>query len=170
MSDPRGIEERLDWFLTHNPSGPGMCAQQHGRMSGMDLLSRIAVDPVTDCHNWMGARSLGYGIIEAPGYRARGDRRVLMAHRVMYEMAHGFTDAEHVHHRCENKKCVNPEHLQPLTQQENNRLAYSTYRDGTCERGHSDIRTTKTGRHYCRTCNADRMRLVRAQNRGDQND
>ena len=27
MTDPRGVEERLAWFLTHNPSGPGMCAQ-----------------------------------------------------------------------------------------------------------------------------------------------
>ena len=104
---------------------------------------------------------MGYGVIEAPGYRARGERRVLMAHRVMWEMAHGFTDAEHVHHRCENKKCVNPEHLQPMTHRENNRLAYSTYRDGTCERGHTDIRLSKSGRHYCRTCNTERMRRSR---------
>jgi len=27
MSSPRGIEERIDWFQTHNPSGSGMCAQ-----------------------------------------------------------------------------------------------------------------------------------------------
>lgn len=27
MSSPRGIEERIDWFMEHNPSGPGMCAQ-----------------------------------------------------------------------------------------------------------------------------------------------
>lgn len=27
MSEPRGIEQRIDWFLTHDPSGSGMCAQ-----------------------------------------------------------------------------------------------------------------------------------------------
>ena len=27
MSEPRGIEERIEWFQTHNPSGSGMCAQ-----------------------------------------------------------------------------------------------------------------------------------------------
>jgi len=34
MSEPRGIEERLDWFLSHNPSGPGMCAQHSWRALG----------------------------------------------------------------------------------------------------------------------------------------
>jgi hypothetical protein len=27
MTAPRGVEERIEWFLTHRPSGPGMCAQ-----------------------------------------------------------------------------------------------------------------------------------------------
>lgn len=27
MSEPRGIEERIDWFQSHSPSGSGMCAQ-----------------------------------------------------------------------------------------------------------------------------------------------
>lgn len=27
MAEPRGIQERIDWFLSHRPSGPGMCAQ-----------------------------------------------------------------------------------------------------------------------------------------------
>jgi hypothetical protein len=138
---------------------------------GMDLLSRIEVDPETGCHLWTGyIGTYGYGLIEVPGYRAVGSRRILAAHRVMWEMAHGFTDAEHVHHKCENPPCVNPAHLQPMTHKENNRLAYSTYREGTCERGHTDIRTSKSGRHYCRTCNTDRMRLVRTRDRGDQND
>jgi hypothetical protein len=137
----------------------------------MDLLSRVEVDPDTGCHVWTGNRSsYGYGVIDAPGYRALGQRRILGAHRVMWEMVNGFTTAEHVHHMCENPPCVNPAHLQPMTHRENNRLAYSTYRDGTCERGHADIRLNKSGQHYCRTCNTDRMRLVRARERGDQND
>lgn len=27
MSEPRGIEERIDWFLSHTPASSGMCAQ-----------------------------------------------------------------------------------------------------------------------------------------------
>jgi hypothetical protein len=133
----------------------------------MDLLSRIEVDPITGCHEWTGTRTLGYGIIEAPGYRARGERRILMAHRVMWEMAYGLTDAEHVHHKCENKRCVNPEHLQPMTHKENVRASHVTFKFGTCRRGHTDLRTRASGQHYCRTCNTERMRLVR-QRGGDR--
>lgn len=137
----------------------------------MDLLARITIDPDSGCHIWTGTRSsYGYGTIDAPGYRSRGMRRVLGAHRVMWEMAHGFTDSEHIHHRCENPPCVNSDHLEPMTHRENNRRAYSTFTQGTCGRGHTDLREKPSGGHYCRTCNTDRMRLVRAQNRGDQND
>jgi hypothetical protein len=36
MSDPRGIESRLDWFLAHDPSGPGMCSQHTWHALGGD--------------------------------------------------------------------------------------------------------------------------------------
>lgn len=36
MSTPRGIEERIDWFLDHSPSGPGMCAQHTWHALGGD--------------------------------------------------------------------------------------------------------------------------------------
>jgi hypothetical protein len=36
MSEPRGIEERIDWFLSHNPSGSGMCAQHVWHSLGGD--------------------------------------------------------------------------------------------------------------------------------------
>lgn len=36
MSEPRGIEQRIDHFLTKNPSGPGMCAQHTFHALGGD--------------------------------------------------------------------------------------------------------------------------------------
>jgi len=36
MSEPRGIEARLDWFLSHNPNGTGMCAQHTWHALGGD--------------------------------------------------------------------------------------------------------------------------------------
>lgn len=140
---------------------------QHGHM---DITTKYRIDPASGCWHWNGATSLGYGVIEVPGYRAIGQRRILMAHRVMWEMLHGFTDAEHVHHICENKRCVNPAHLQPMSHRDNNRLAYSTFRDGTCRRGHTDLRTKPSGGHYCRTCNTERMRRARQTVGGDRND
>jgi hypothetical protein len=36
MSLPRGIEDRLDWFLDNDPSGPGMCSQHTWHSLGGD--------------------------------------------------------------------------------------------------------------------------------------
>ena len=36
MSNPRGVEDRIDWFLNHNPSGVGMCAQHTWHALGGD--------------------------------------------------------------------------------------------------------------------------------------
>lgn len=36
MSSPRGIEDRIDWFLSHNPSSSGMCAQHTWHSLGGD--------------------------------------------------------------------------------------------------------------------------------------
>lgn len=130
----------------------------------MNLLEKYKVDFDTDCFEWTGDKdSKGYGRVELPGYRSIGRRRVLPAHRVMWEMIHGFTNAEHVHHWCENPTCVNPMHLEPMTQKENNRLAYSTFTEGKCKRGHTNLRVKPSGGHYCRTCNTQRMARVRSK-------
>lgn len=36
MAEPRGIEERIRWFLDHNANGPGMCAQHSWHSLGGD--------------------------------------------------------------------------------------------------------------------------------------
>lgn len=36
MPDPRGVEDRLTWFLTHDPGGVGMCARHSWRALGGD--------------------------------------------------------------------------------------------------------------------------------------
>lgn len=36
MPEPRGVAERLDWFLTHSPGGVGMCARHSWRALGGD--------------------------------------------------------------------------------------------------------------------------------------
>lgn len=60
----------------------------------------------TPCWEWPGVtHSEGYGL-------ARGD----LAHRVLYELTIGPVPYGHeLHHQCENRLCVNPLHLEPLT-------------------------------------------------------
>jgi len=46
-----------------------------------------------------------------------------MAHRYAYELyKEPIPEGLQIDHICENKSCVNPEHLQPVTNLENQRL------------------------------------------------
>lgn len=58
----------------------------------------------------------GYGQINAGGRRGKP----LGAHRVAYELVKGEVPAGMVlDHTCRNTWCVNPDHLEPVTQAEN---------------------------------------------------
>jgi len=59
-----------------------------------------------DCNVWSGCiNNVGYPMINVKG-------KMKLVHRVVYEMEHGaLLPNDEVHHACENKLCVNPEHL-----------------------------------------------------------
>lgn len=57
------------------------------------------------CWYWLGAvNDRGYGVF-------RIGRRIVMAHRHMFEIDHGRPPAGMVLHSCGKKSCVNPQHL-----------------------------------------------------------
>jgi HNH endonuclease len=68
------------------------------------------------CHEWTGALGLkGYPQMQM-GSLTDGTRRPRLVHRVVWEAAHGPRPAGFdVHHRCENKRCVNLLHLTLVT-------------------------------------------------------
>lgn len=65
----------------------------------------VKVDEVTGCHNFIGAKdSDGYGRIKNKG-------KAISAHRYAWESKRGPTNVLHVLHKCDNRSCVNIEHL-----------------------------------------------------------
>ncbi len=78
--------------------------------------SQYDIDEVTGCWNWSGARHpSGYGRLKVGG-------KQLYAHRYMYEKVRGrIPDGRVIDHLCRNRSCVNPDHLEVVTQTENMR-------------------------------------------------
>ena len=111
----------------------------------------VDVDPTFGCWFWTSRRDRhGYPITW------RGNSPV-QAHRVVYEAEVGdIPDGKVLDHLCRNRLCVNPDHLEPVTQAVNlHRREWGVrVRRKTCARGHSmsDCLVTSQGGRLCRTC------------------
>ena len=114
------------------------------------------------CCEWQGQlHPKGYGVIK---FR----QRPLKAHRVAYELAFGpIPDGHVIHHECENRSCVNPDHLTAMSPSDHSRL-----REGRnyprqlthCKRGHEfgepNVYTWR-GMRRCRICDRMKKREMR---------
>lgn len=80
------------------------------------ILAKISKDAKTECWLWNGSiKSNGYGALSYAGQKWH-------AHRFFYVQLIGPIPAGlHIDHLCRNRACVNPAHLEPVTQAVNNR-------------------------------------------------
>lgn len=119
------------------------------------LLARYRV--VGDCWEWTGEIDKdGYGRGWVPELG-----RIRLAHRLLYEAHRGPIPAGlQLDHVCRNRRCVNPDHLEPVTQQENIRRSDGVQainaRKTACHNGHpfdeANTYVCPRGRRECRIC------------------
>lgn len=144
-------------------------------------LTRYAVRPDAGCWAWAGAlNSQGYGSVGV------GDGVTALAHRASWEAANGpIPEGAQIDHTCHNadpeceggttcahRKCINPAHLEPVTQSENLRRAYRsrTVRD-ECRNGHEMtpdnimviVKADRREERACRECKRDARRRAYAR-------
>lgn len=118
------------------------------------IFSKISIDFTTQCWNWTGNLSDGYGRIFWRGERWK-------AHRLLYLWKYGSIPkwknkkSKEVDHICNNRKCVNPNHLRLVSNKTNvlkgDGVTAKNAKKTNCIHGHNDF--YKIGnRRRCREC------------------
>ncbi len=98
---PAGINRRLDFTIT----------DQLLRR----FWSRVAkTEHDDDCWNWTGCQRNGYGCL-------KHERKAISTHRIAYLATYGNPEPGLIiGHKCDNKICCNPKHLEAITAKRNN--------------------------------------------------
>lgn len=117
------------------------------------FLPKVGEADSNGCAPWLGSlNNKGYGQLFGG---AGATPRLLLAHRVAYEaFVEPIPDGFVLDHLCQNPRCVNPHHLEVVTQREN--LRRGIERRTHCRAGHEftpeTTRYTVAGYRRCRLC------------------
>lgn len=116
------------------------------------------------CWLWTGFRNQdGYGLFTVTA------GKTVRAHRWLYEQTHGPIPEGLVldHYLCDERACVNPDHVRPCTQRENtlrseNTQASKNLAKRWCKRGHPYPELKWDGHRSCDECKRQLDRAKRA--------
>jgi hypothetical protein len=134
------------------------------------------------CWTWKGSLDKhGYGVFFEKNANTGSKMKGYAAHRLVYEMLVGpIPKGLVIDHLCRNPSCVNPSHLEPVTQGENVRRGNITETSRIrreerlvtvthCRRGHEyavEGVFRPDGIRVCRGCWRENMRKYRAKKKG----
>lgn len=111
------------------------------------------------CWTWLG----GVNSVSGYGYVSNWPKPSVVAHRVAYELLVGpIPEGLFIDHLCRNRGCVNPAHLEPVTNRENCLRGMAPmiqlHVKGMCKAGHPATpenlvqSKTRPGRRRCLIC------------------
>lgn len=127
------------------------------------LMSKVAWNGDEDeCWTWQGAQmSGGYGIIQIAG-------AAKLTHRVSHEVFKGpIPEGLHIDHLCRTRLCINPAHLEAVTNVENIMRGEGFFAKNArvthCPKGHpyagENLLLTPEGYRLCRQCKRESKRV-----------
>ncbi len=136
-------------------------------MLNLTLLERfkekVNINTKTGCWEWDASlNEEGYGQFWI-------DNKTLRAHRVSYELFKGkIPQGLQLDHLCRVRNCVNPEHLEPVTNKENHargltgKINHHCLKKTHCPQGHeyigNNLYVDPKGHRYCKPCARVRWR------------
>lgn len=142
--------------------------QTRNRTHTLDSLKALTITDLNGCWVWQGTcRSNQYGVTVYKGVQTT-------THRVMYQIVHGLLGSDmEIDHLCNNRKCINPDHLEAVSHAEN--MERARQKRTTCRNGHewndkntyvTQVKRKQGGyrmQRYCRVCRAKHQRDMRVR-------
>lgn len=147
------------------------------------FMSKVEFDLNGGCWLWAGSDDGGAGYGRFRAEVALGTRQ---AHRAAYALfCEPIPDGMEIDHKCRVTACVNPDHLEPVTREENMRrapklgLALGGLANGArqrakthCPKGHDyaeNLYVTPQGWRNCKECGRIKSRRQQAEKRAKSN-
>lgn len=136
--------------------GAGPSIGQDGRFQKVDAWERFVrftvIDDAMGCWRWRGG-------LDQDGYGNFHDgKKYISAHKYAYQQIVGsIPEGLVIDHLCRVRHCVNPFHMEVVTNHENIRRGEVAARERAkkaCPRGHAYDTITSEGKRRCKRCHA----------------